>query len=72
MKLSGSWRTTLGGVGVLLATVATALTALTDNNPETNVNWEILVAGVSAAFAMIAARDNKVSSEEVGANKETK
>ena len=67
MNLSGSWRTTLGGVAVILATVANAIKAVTDNDPATNLNWEVLVAGISAGLAMIAARDNKVSSEQAGA-----
>jgi len=67
MKLSGSWRTTLGGAAVILATIANAIRAVTDNDPATNLNFEVLIAGISAGLAMIAARDNKVSSEEAGA-----
>lgn len=67
-----SWRTTLGGVGAALASVAGILTLLA--NSEGGVDWNALapliaalIASVSNAIGLMAARDNVVSSQDVGA-----
>lgn len=65
--LGVSWRTSLGGLALILTTVAEAITVLTDNNPATVLNWERLIGGLVAGWALFKARDNMVSSEEAGA-----
>ena len=65
-NMNGSWRTTGGGIALALSAIATALTALTDNNPATNVDWVSVGGQIAAAWALIQARDNKVSSEQAG------
>ena len=62
-----SWRTTVAGVGTILASVGFALKAIFDGDPTTNVDFPVLVAGITAGIGLITARDNKVSSEEAGA-----
>ncbi len=46
--------------------VGTAGTALLDNDPSTMPDWTSLMQAV-AGLGLMAARDNKVSSEDVGA-----
>lgn len=65
--MTGSWRTTLAGIVVALAALFTAAGALLDSDPATNPNWTMVMAEVAAAGGLIAARDNGVSSESVGA-----
>lgn len=72
-----SWRTSaagivglVGGVGALLVAAAGAISAVTDGNPDTHPNWELVGAawgGVMASWGLMFARDNKVSSEQAGA-----
>ena len=65
-KINGSWRTTGGGIAVILSALAGALTALTDGNPATNPDWVALGGAIAGGWALIQARDNKVSSEQAG------
>jgi hypothetical protein len=62
-----SWKTTMAGIGAILACVGGVLKALFDNDPSTNPDWATLVPTLVAAFGLIFARDNKVSSETAGA-----
>lgn len=62
-----SYRTTLAGVAAIMAAVAGVLTSLTDNDPNTNPDWTATSAAVMAGAGLIAARDNKVTSKQVGA-----
>lgn len=64
-----SWKTTVGGVGAILAAVGAALQQLFDNNPATNPDWSVVASAVMIGFGLIFARDNNVSSEEAGAAK---
>lgn len=66
-----SWRTTLGGVGAALAAVAGILTLI--SNSDGQIDWSAmapliaaLAASVSNAIGLMTARDNVVSSQEVG------
>ena len=67
MKLKGSWKTTLAGVATILGAVGAALKALTDNDPATGINLEATLMAITAGIGLITARDNGVSSEQVGA-----
>ena len=61
-----SWKTTLAGVGAILAVIGAALNLYFDGNPATNPDWSLVSAGVMAGFGLIFARDNNVSSEQAG------
>lgn len=63
----GSWRTTGLGVCTILAAVAAAGKALMDGDPSTNPDWGTTIAAITAGIGLIAARDNKVTSEQAGA-----
>ena len=62
-----SWKTTVSGIGAILAAVGGAMTALFDGNAATNPDWTAVIAAVVAGFGLIFARDNKVTSEDAGA-----
>ena len=66
-----SWRTGLAGIGAALASVAGILTLL--GNSDGQIDWNAmapliaaLAASVSNAIGLFVARDNKVSSQDVG------
>jgi hypothetical protein len=59
-----SWRTTTAGIASIVAAVSTALVAITDNDPLTVPDWGALGALLALGLGLVAARDNKVSSEE--------
>jgi ABC-type cobalamin transport system permease subunit len=62
-----SWKTTVGGIGAILAAVGGALNLLFDNNPATNPDWTGVVSAVTAGVGLIFARDNDKTSEDVKA-----
>lgn len=62
-----SWKTTAAGIGAIFTALGSALTAYFDGNPMTQPDYAALVAAVIAGVGLIAARDNDVSSEDVGA-----
>jgi len=64
-----NWKTTTAGIAAILVAVGVALTALTDGNPETNIDYAVLVSSVLAGVGLIMARDGDKSSEQVGAGK---
>ena len=63
-----SWRTTLAGWLVVIGGIATQLSYLLDNDPNTVISVEAIVT-LLAGIGLIAARDNGVTSEEAGAGK---
>jgi hypothetical protein len=63
-----SWRTTATGILAILAAVATVLKAELDGDPVTVPDWGTALAAVLAGVGLIAARDNKVTSEQARAN----
>lgn len=67
LNFNGSWKTTTAGLAAVLAVVADALTKLSDADPATNPDWNIVVAVVASAAIGLFARDNDKSSESVGA-----
>lgn len=69
-KAKRSWKTTLCGIGALLVVIGGVLKALLDGDPSTVVDWEVVSTGILGGLAglgLMAARDNKVSSEDAGA-----
>ncbi len=62
-----SWRTTTAGVAAIVVAIGTAVGALFDADPLTLPDWGAVAAAVMAGVGLLAARDNKVSSEQAGA-----
>jgi hypothetical protein len=62
-----SWRTTTAGIAAIVAALATAVVALFDADPLTTPDWGAVGAAFMAGVGLLAARDNKVSSEQAGA-----
>jgi hypothetical protein len=60
-----SWKTTLSGVAVILAGLATAIKAGLAGDYGTA--FTALSTAIPAGIGLIAARDNGVTSEQVGA-----
>jgi hypothetical protein len=56
-------KTTLLGVGVILATIGGALKALFDGDSTTNIDIPTVIAGVSAGVGLILAKDAKATDE---------
>lgn len=65
-NMKGSWRTTILGIATLLGALALVAKALLDGDPATNPDFNELLAAL-AGLGLWAARDNKVTSEDVGA-----
>ncbi len=66
--MNKSWRTSLFGVGGVVAIVGSVLNALFDGDPATTVDWVTVCAGLAPAIGLLFARDNRVSSEQAGAD----
>lgn len=58
-----NFKTTLLGVGVILAAVGGAIKAAFDGDATTNVDIPTVVASISAGFGLILAKDAKSSDE---------
>jgi hypothetical protein len=67
-----SWKTTAAGVGGLMTTIGSVLNQLFDGNPATNPDWNLVLPIIFTSLIGIFARDNGVSSEQVGADENTK
>lgn len=52
-------KTTLAGIGSILAAVGFALKAIFDNDPTTNVDIGATIAAITAGLGLIAAKDAK-------------
>lgn len=61
-----SWKTTLGGVISQLPVLWSQISSLFDGNAATNPDWAILMGSLAIIWALFQARDNNISSEEVG------
>lgn len=62
-----SWKTTGAGISAILIASGSALSALTDNDPATVVDWGALSAALLAGIGLIFARDNDKTSKQVKA-----
>jgi len=58
-----SWKTNLTGIAAIVAAVSHALTGLANGTP---VDWSVVITGISTGIGLMFARDNKVTSEQVG------
>jgi len=52
-------KTTLAGIGSILAAVGFALKAIFDNDPTTNIDLGATIAAITAGIGLIAAKDAK-------------
>ena len=62
-----NWKTTGAGVAAILVAVSAALTALTDGDSATNIDFAMLISSVIAGVGLICARDGDKTSEAIGA-----
>ena len=62
-----NWKTTGAGVAAILVALSAALSALSDNDPATNIDFALLVSSVIAGVGLICARDGDKTSEAIGA-----
>jgi uncharacterized membrane protein YhiD involved in acid resistance len=62
-----NWKTTGAGVAAILVAVSAALTAFTDGDPATNIDFAMLISAVIAGVGLICARDGDKTSEAIGA-----
>jgi len=59
-----SWRTSAAGIAAILTAVGAAMSALSDNDPQTMPDWGAVIAATIAGVGLLFARDNRVTSEE--------
>lgn len=62
-----NWKTTGAGVAAILVAVSAALTALTDGDPATTIDFSLLLSAVISGVGLICARDGDKTSEAIGA-----
>lgn len=65
--LKGSWRTSLFGVLLIISAITKFALAQLDGDPSTNIAPSDLMNSILAGWALLLARENVVSSEQVGA-----
>lgn len=65
-----SARTSLAGFAVIISALGGVITALTDDNPATNPDWNAVSAAIVGGIGLIYARDNKVSDQAAGVRPE--
>ena len=61
-----SWRTTTTGILAIVVAIAGAVKAELDGDVTTTADWGAVAAAIIAGIGLIAARDNRVSSQYVG------
>lgn len=61
-----SWRTTTTGILAIVVAIAGAVKAELDGDVTTTADWGAVAAAIIAGIGLIAARDNRVSSQDVG------
>jgi len=64
-----SWKTTVAALVGMVAVISQQLQYQWDNNPLTEPNWDTVFALIPIALGLLFARDNDLSSEDVGAGK---
>lgn len=70
MNLLGtSKQTTFGGIILGLPIILRQLANLLDNDPSTIFDFAMVISALGAMYALYMARDNKRTSEQVGAGK---
>ena len=64
--MQGSWRTTVSGIVAILGAILLAVKSLLAG---VQPDWAVVTTGIAVGIGLIAARDNKVTSEQAGAGK---
>ena len=64
--MKGSWRTTSLGIFTIVVALGDAAKLLLDNDVVTNPDWNVVAAAITAGIGLVMARDNRVSSQDVG------
>ena len=64
MKILTSWKTSAGGIATMLSGLSAAVILYQQDNVSEAI--ATAVAAIGAGFGLLAARDNKVSSEAAG------
>lgn len=57
----------MAGIAAAVAAIASAVNAQFDGLPETEPEWGLVIAAITAAVGLFSARDNDKSSEDAGA-----
>jgi hypothetical protein len=70
MKIKGSWKTTIAAILGLVSLLALQLANLLDDDPATMFDWALIGTHLPVIFGLLFARDNDVSSQDVGIRKE--
>jgi len=69
--MAKSWKTTTAGILAAVGVFAAQLSAVFDNDPTTNANWETIIGAIVAVAGILGlglvARDNDKTSSQVGA-----
>ena len=61
-----NWKTSLFGAGGILVIAANVASMLLDGDPATNPDWSVTFAALMPSIAALFARDNNVTSRELG------
>ena len=64
-----SWKTTTAGACTIIGAIAGAIAMLVDGDPKTNPQWELVAAAIATGFGLLFARDNNVTSSDLGLTK---
>lgn len=67
--LGTSKQTSIGGIVLGLPIILRQLANLLDNDPSTVFDFAMVISALGAMYALWMARDNKKTSEQVGAGK---
>lgn len=62
-----SKNTTVAAIAAAFGAIATAVTFIFDGDPATNPDWGTTIGLLAAAFGLLKARDNNMTSEDAGA-----
>lgn len=65
-----SWKTTFAGIMGFIVLAWGQLQYMLDTDPTTNPEWNIVIGAFMTLLTGLFARDNDVSSEKAGANKD--
>ncbi len=66
--MNKSWKTTSAAIGGLIVLIGTVIKQLSDGDPSTNPDWNVVIPLAITSLVGIFARDNDKTSEQVGAS----
>jgi hypothetical protein len=65
-----SWKTSVAGGSALLVIISTTVKQLTDGDPNTNPDWNVVIPLLFTGLIGLFSRDNDKTSEDLGLKKE--